>query len=550
MRAFGEVAILIVVFFAGIALAWPRGDFPLDDDQYYGLPAINLARTGHLELSIAAAPNARAQVLAGSVFVKMFGASFESLRLLTLILAALSIALVNRTLALTGVTKFARVAGSIALAFHPIFFWSSCTFMTEVPYVFASALSLYLYCRGLRDDRLALVLFGGAAVALSWWVRQTGVLNALPPIALLAIYRDRITARWRAHLALSALPIAVFTILYFVRRDLLLASPGEFHSLVQMWSEATFRLPEQIALVRHYVVFTLQNAALFSLGLVIPAGILLSRKPKRWDAIVLSIGVVVILGTMFELVHHDTPIPFYSKRVCCDLLYGNVFMNFGLGPPTLTDVWSTKYEYPFHISENARALLTWLSGIGALVLFWAVLDAWRTRSRDPRPNVVLLLAVASIAISTAGLCVSAVWMDRYVLDAAWPMVIVLALIIPLHANARVAAIVALTIVALFSVCATQEYFSWNRARWASYYDLRRGGVPMTQIDGGAEPYNAFEVAFVKDWKIKRKMSFGPGSRRYVIAFHEMPGFRVVARRPFTGWFGLHRGEIVTLERMQ
>jgi len=550
MRAFGEVAILIAVFFAGIFLAWPRGDFPLDDDQYYGLPAINLAHTGHLELSIAAAPNARAQVIAGSWFVKMFGASFESLRLLTLLLAALSIALVNRTLAVAGVTKFARVAGSMALAFHPIFFWSSCTFMTEVPYVFASALSLYLFARGLRDDRFALMLLGGAAVALSWWVRQTGVLNALPPIALLAIYRARITPRWRTHLALSALPIAVFAIIHFVRRDLLLASPSEFASLTHMWSEATFRLPEQIALVRHYVVFTLQNTALFTIGLVIPTAILLSRKPTRWDAIVLSIAAVVIMGTVYELVHHDSPLPFYSKRVCCDLLYGNIFMNFGLGPPTLTDVWSTNYEYPFPISDGARIFLTWLAGIGALVMFWAVLDAWRKRRGDPRANVVMLIAIASIVISIAGLCVSAVWMDRYVLDAAWPMVIVLALIIPLHANARVAAIVALTILALFTVSATQEYFSWNRARWASYYDLRRAGVPLTQIDGGAEPYNAFEVAFVKDWKIKRKMSFGPGKRHYVIAFHEMPGFRTIARRPFTGWFGLHHGEIVTLERMQ
>jgi hypothetical protein len=457
---------------------------------------------------------------------------------------------VNRTLALAGATKFVRVAGSMALAFHPIFFWSSCTFMTEVPYVFASALSLYLYARGLRDDRFATVVLAGAAVALSWWVRQTGVLNALPPIALLAVHRDRITPRWRTQIALCALPIVVFTILFFVRRDLLLASPGEFHSLIQMWSEATFRLPEQIALVRHYVVFTLQNGALFSLGLVLPAAILLSRRPKRWDAIVLSIGVVVILGTMMELVHNGSPIPFYSKRLCCDLLYSNVFMNFGLGPPTLSDVWSTKFEYPFHLGDNARTFLTYVSGLAGLVALWALLDAWRARRRDPQPNIVLLLALASIVISTAGLCVSAVWMDRYVLDAAWPLVIALALIIPLHANARVTAMVALTIVALFSICATQEYFSWNRARWANYYDLRRAGVPQKEIDGGAEPYNAFEVAFVKDWKIKRKMSFGPGKRHYVIAFHEMPGFRVTARHPFSGWFGLHHGEILTLERMQ
>ena len=548
-RVLAEVAFIVAVFVAAIAVTSPRGDFPLDDDQYYGLPALHLAQTGEMQLSVAAAPNARAQVLAGSMFAKMFGASFESLRLLTLLLAAATLAIVDRILARAGAAAFARIVGTLALAFHPIFYWSSCTFMTEVPYVFASAFAFYFYARALSEDRAAFLGLAAIGVAISWWVRQTGVLNALPAIAVLAIYRDRITPRWRTFIALGAIPIAVFGAIAIVKREWLLASAGEFHSLYQMWSEATFRLPEQIAMVRHYVVYTIQHGAIFGMALVVPASLLLKRKPKRWDAGVLSISAVVILGTMFELVAHATPLPFYGKRLCCDLLQGNILMNFGLGPPTLTDVWTNQFEYPFHLALTPRVLLTYLSGMAAIIAIWCVLDAWRVQRREPRRNVVMLLAIAWTAISTAGLCASAVWVDRYELDAAWPLVIILALIMPLTFRARTVSAVALVLTAIFSTLAVQEYFNWNRARWASYYDLRRAGVGVKDIDGGAEAYNAFEVAFVKEWKVKRKMSFGPGARRYMIAFHEMPGFRVVARRPFTGWFGSHRGEIVTLERI-
>jgi len=548
-RVLAEVAFIVAVFAIAVAITSPRGDFPLDDDQYYGLPALHFAKTGEMQLSIAAAPNARAQVIAGAMFVRMFGASFESLRLLTLILAALTLAIVDRILARAGAPAFARIAGTLALAFHPVFYWSSNTFMTEVPYVFASAVAFYFYARALSEDRAGFLLLAAIGVALSWWVRQTGVLNAMPAIVILVVHRDRITPRWRTLAAIAAIPVAVFGAIAIVKREWLIASAGEFHSLYQMWSEATFRLPEQIALVRHYVVYTIQHGAMFGLALVIPAALLLKRKPKRWDAGVLSISAVVIIGTMFELVAHATPLPFYAKRLCCDLLQGNILMNFGLGPPTLTDVWTNQFDYPFHLGMTPRMILTYLSGLIAVIAFWCVLDAWRVQRRAPRTNVTMLLAIWWTAISTAGLCVSAVWVDRYEVDAAWPLVIIFALIMPLTFRARTVSIVALALTAIFSTLAVQEYFNWNRARWASYYELRRAGVAIKDIDGGAEAYNAFEVETVRDWKIKRRMSFGPGPRRYVIAFHEMPGFRVVTRRPFTGWLGSHRGEIVTLERI-
>src|SRR5207302_1519800 len=68
------------------------------------------------------------------------------------IFAAATLVIVHRTLLRAGVPRFGRITASLALGFHPIFLWSSCTFMTEVPFVFASSVALYAFIRAFEDD--------------------------------------------------------------------------------------------------------------------------------------------------------------------------------------------------------------------------------------------------------------------------------------------------------------------------------------------------------------------------------------------------------------
>lgn len=477
----------------------------------------------------------RAQVLWGAIFVRMFGPTFDALRIASLTSTAIAIVLFHAILSRIGIARNVRLFATTAFAFYPLFFWTSLTFMTEGPFVCASVAAMYFYVRAFREDRPIFLLAGGAMVAVSWWVRQTGIMTALPPLAILLLLRPR---RWKVSAAICCLPIAVFGAIYLTRPDWLMASAEEFNRSTHMWSESSFRLPEQIALVYHYFFFTLHNTALFLAPLVVFA--FRRAKARRY-----TIAAIVFVGiaTIQLLVEHF-PMPYYPGPACCDALVGSIFTNFGLGPPTLIDGFNPQYGYPFGISYGARVLLT--LGVSVLaVLMLASLTA------NVRRDAVFLLCTGFALAHTAALCASVAFFDRYVLMAAWPLAIALTMIAPPWTRARAAlAIAILAIVMIFDVLSVDEYFAWNRARWTAWDDLRARGVAITDIHGGNEPIALFETAYMTDVHQRRRMVYGAAdNRRFVIAFHPLPGRAIVGHYPFRGWFGHHVGTVYVLESM-
>jgi hypothetical protein len=297
-----------------------------------------------------------------------------------------------------------------------------------------------------------------------------------------------------------------------------------------MWTEPTFRLPEQIAVLDHYATFNAQNCALFFLPLVAPLA-LLRRSRGDW-AILAIIGLIVFIRVQ-SLIAIGLPMPYFVSPYCCDIFAGNIFVDFGLGPLTLDGA------YPFRLPYAGRLALTYVSVILAAILIWVVLR------RASRTNASLL-ALGTALFGSLALLGSGLYVDRYSLDAAWPLVIALPLMLPWQSRAvRGVSVAALIIVAVFSIFSVQEYFSWNRARWAAINDLRAHGVPITSINAGAEPFYLYELSH-GDQRMRRIHQFGVGERPYTIAFEPLAGKRVIARYPYRGWLGLHKGEVFVL----
>src|SRR6266566_863241 len=182
--------LFVLAVWAGVIwLVWPRGEFPLHDDWDFTFATWNFARTGHFHFTAFTAVSLRAQVLWGALWTRVLGQSFEVLRLSTLTLSAATLLVIKRILHYTPLRAFARITATLALLLHPIFLWASCTYMTDVPYLFASALAFYFFLRGLRDDSMTLIVCGCIAVVASWFVRQNGVINLLPPLVVILFQR-------------------------------------------------------------------------------------------------------------------------------------------------------------------------------------------------------------------------------------------------------------------------------------------------------------------------------------------------------------------------
>jgi len=520
---------VVAAWLAAVAFINPRGNFPIDDDWDFALAAWRFAETGHFHFTKFTAVSLRAQVLWGALWTWFFGESFDVLRLSTLVLAAGTLIVVHQMLLRAGVPRFGRIVATLALGFHPIFLWSSCTFMTEVPFVFASAVSLACFIRGFDDDSVAWVLAGCAAAMTACFVRQTGITLLAAPL-LLAMVRRR-----KRDAAVIGGTIALFGVIFLLEPGWLSGSPAEFAVHFKMWTESTFRLPEQMAVLDHYATFNAQNCALFFLPLVAPLAVIFSKNLRKPDFAIAGVLTGLLLARVQSLLAIGLAMPYFVSPYCCDIFAGNIFADFGLGPLALPGA------YPFRLPYAARLVITYASVFLAVFLIWAVLR------RAARTNASLL-ALGAALFGSLALFGSGLYVDRYSFDSAWPLVLALPLLLPWQSRAvRGVSIAALVVIAAFSTFAVQEYFSWNRARWAAIDDLRARGVAVTAINAGAEPFYLYELSS-GDQRMRRIHQFGVPDRPYSVAFEPLAGRRVIARYPYRGWFGLHQGEVFVLFR--
>jgi hypothetical protein len=536
-KDFAELALLAAVWAVAIAIINPRGNFPILDDWDFAIATWNFARTGHFQFTNFTAVSLRAMVLWGAAWTRLFGQSFEVLRSSTLTLSLATLLVVDRTLAHVGVTRGVRIVTTLALLFHPFFLWASCTYMTDVPFVFASSLAVYAFLRALQEVHFGWLLAGCLAVMTAWFIRQNGVVLLLPPLVLLLWHREQIAPRWRAFAATIAVFLAFFAVLFVFKRDWLAGSPAMFGTHYHVWTEETFRLPEQISTLLRYVTFNAQNCALFFLPLTLPLLALLGRMRLR-DGILLAFLTAVITWRVADLGVAGYLVPYNSAHLYSDILPGNLFIDFGIGTPMLIDTFSGHLPYPFTLAYGGRIALTALSALVTILLLWALL-------RHERRGLSFRLLALSAAIGTLALFGSGYYYDRDSLDSAWMVCLALPLVVPWERRlARALAAVALIVVALFSLLAVQEHFVWQRTRWRAWRDLRARGVAIQQIDGGAEASGLYELAHASVSEARR----GRPPRLYAITFRPLDGYKVVERYPFTSFVGMRRGAILVLER--
>lgn len=411
--------------------------------------------------------------------------------------------------------------------------------MTEVPFVFTSTIALLLFFCALTDDHLGLLFAACAVAVVSWFVRQTGITNLFAPLAFLLILRARVTPRWKKFAAVIGCFMLLFVVLLIFKRDWLSGSPSEFANHFKMWTEETFRTPEQLAIFEHYTFFNAQNAALCFLPL--SAGLLFAfPKRKRWEWGVLIFVALVVVACIREQIERHDPLPYANTRYSCC----NTIVNWGLGQQTLSDIWRSKLPYPVHLTMSARVGLTWVSGVIAILLLLQVIVAV---IRDER-LFVRLTAGMTIA-GTMALFGSGLYTDRYSFDATWAAGLMLPLVIPWNRRTvRVVVAALIVAVAVFDVLAVQEYFAWNRARWTAIDALRSKGVPIEQIDGGAEPFNFYELPTMNQQQRRRAtIRFLP--RKYMLTFQPVAGYEVIDKQPFHGWLAVHDGAIYTLRQL-
>jgi hypothetical protein len=172
-----------LIFTAVWLVAYPFADMPFIDDFSYTKTALEFARTGHFVYNGWATAMLGWMVPWGALFIKVFGFSFNVMRLSMLPIDLATVYVFHQVLRRFGITPQNAVLGALTMALSPLFLPLAASFMTDIPGVFVIVLCIYMCQRAVtaQSDQAALLWLGSATLlnVAGGTVRQIAWLGAL-----------------------------------------------------------------------------------------------------------------------------------------------------------------------------------------------------------------------------------------------------------------------------------------------------------------------------------------------------------------------------------
>ena len=98
---------------------------------------------------------------------------------------------------------------------------------------------------------------------------------------------------------------------------------------------------------------------------------------------------------------------------------------------------------------------------------------------------------------------------------------------------------------LFSIAATRDYLSWNRARQSAFEYLTSQGVGIKNIDAGYE-YNGFYNYQPDREEVEGRSFWWVNDDTWMVSFGPVPGYETVKSYPYQRWLFFKKDEILVL----
>ena len=504
---------LFIVYVVTAILVNPAGNFPLNDDWAFASLVKNYCENGIVTIDSWQAMTLLGQVFWGALFCKIFGFSFLVLRLSTLTAGFIGVLVFYKLiLELSRNGKIAAFA-SLLLFLNPLYFSLSFTFMTDVHFVTSMLLSVYFFIMFLRENKAWYIILAAVFSVVSTMIRQPGILIPLVFAVTLSIGCKNIPHIMKVSvpfiLSLLALIFHSIWMKYHLRTN---GNVGQFNDMMNFVLSMDF-----------YQLITRTVQSLLYCGLILfPLLILLSGKIRskfkhikltNLFVLILIVAVLLIGGTHFPR--------------------GNIIYNIGLGPKILKDAYFNNNVSPQVNNAIWVVLLKLISIPGSLILLliidWKISGIKKVFQESELRYI--RIARLSIAVIITGylsfLIVYFTYFDRYTIPLFTLLMLTL---IPYKTNISKAsgsiALISLLLFGVFSICASHDYLSWNRARWqAVEYLTDEKGIKPSEIDGGFEFNGWYKTGTLQKIRNKNGKSWWfVDNDKFVISFGDLAGY--------------------------
>jgi hypothetical protein len=454
----------------------PYANMGICDDGPYIHTTQQLATTGHVVYNGWATAMLGWQLYLGAAFIKLFGFSFTTVRMSTLLVAMALAFLLQRTLVRANITERNATIGTLAIVLSPLYLMLSVTFMTDINGLFAIVLCLYACLRALQASTsratfawLCFAVATNALVGTSRQIAWLGILVMVPSALWLLRAQRRVLLAGAAATLAGALFI-LGCMLWFKH---------------QPYSIPEHLLVESFPL--RYILRQFIDLFLDVPFLLLPIVALFLPEIRKSRPRVIAIVSALLLGYLFVAMHPSHFHYFFLLEPTAGRpgswvgVYGDV------------ELLSLNGRPPLFLHHRMQVLLT-IASLGSLLCLIAsllrfgqtptVVDSssgisWKQLGVLLAPyTIIYILLLIPRAASSYGL------FDRYLLALLFIPLLCLVRYYQerIQSQLPLASFLLIAIMAIYGIAVTHNMFALDRARVALAAELGVAGVPETFVD--------------------------------------------------------------------
>jgi len=534
IQAHKGILSLLILWMLSLFVVNICGEFALIDDWAYAKSVRDFSEYGQFKIYDRIAITFVSNLVWGGLFTKLFGFSFFVLRMSTVLAGGILIYTFYRWLDLLTENQKLKLFCTALLAFNPLFYVLSTTFMTDIFFLMNACISLYFFTAYLKAENLKLLCWAFLFTIIATLSRQVGMV--IPIAFFLVSLRKSIPIKHRVYTYVGVLISVCSLILYYIILSSSKSTPSHYTMHPNELYHQVLGLNKEIVLRWLFYFYT----TVVSLSvLLLPFGLYVLSQQKVKTKKALFIFSSCLIGFGLIGLFRETTFPFN----------GQIINDYGIGGYFFYEPYSRVAQMCYDIPDWFNIGLISVS-VGVLIyLVSEQFNSVRQKLQSSRLNQ--FIALAAILYYP---CFGFVYVfDRYLL---FHLILLIPLFILLFNDAlqntkrSYSGYAVFVIFSVFTLIGTKDYFEYNRTKTKALNELtQQQKIRPEHIDGGMEfnAWHGYEKDFYKGnvgkdwWCIKED--------DYLISIDkEVKGFTSYKEYPYSSWLGLKKRKLLVLKK--
>jgi len=562
---------LVLLLLLTNVLVSPIGEFSLNDDWIYAKAVQRLLEEGQYRGHSYLVATFAAQAYWAALFCKVFGFSFTTLRISTLVLSVVGAWAMARCGLALGLSRNLALLCGVLVAINPLVLNLSYSFMSDAPFLAISMLSGLFFLLALQTSRAKLIFWGSFFGEVAFFIRQYGVMLpvAFAGTVLVLWWYKQYRISWSMVLALVGPWLATAAIALYLGiinnigqpmfqslqgRYLMSAMDALRHLPVALCYMGLFALPLGAGrlwqIVRKHDVWNRKRGAIFVWFCCVSLTVFLLPK------ILFIVLNLLFHKKSFWLNQYAQRMPLLKKDYLLDLAVGHIQLA-DVNPQPVISIGA--WWWPVTFAAVGVAGLIFVKCVD-------IFDNLRLEQDEntilqERTNQILFLLVWGFMVLAVAYNPWRLFVfDRYLIPGLPPFILLLAYEMSrfkLKGALRLATFCC-TLLYIFSVVCLQDYMGWNSAATAAQNKLMTVYAVSSESIRGLDTFNGWynsdkfmRVYKTNKWYEANLTGLGPWvfDDEYIVASKQpKPGYQEFDRISYFSWLGMQERAIVIYKR--